>query len=384
MPSEDTGAKPKLLIVCPGLDHVGRGFETLARDLFHALRSEGNTEPLLVKGSGRAGDGELVARTLRRDGAVARGVGRLLRRGPYGAYDVEQARFAAGLVRVLARHRPDVAFLSDLLTSRALAWWRRRMRDPFGLVVSNGGPWAPEFLRHADVVQELTPPALEGALAAGGAPERHTMLPLGVAMSSRPELPSEADRSSLRSALGLPPERQIVLSVGALTFRDKRLDYLIEELAAVPPPRPFLVLLGAVEDETPAVRDLAGRLLGASNHLVRTVPSREVADYYRAADVFALASLVEAFGRVMVEAMSHGLPCLAHDGPVQRYVLGPHGRFADLRLPGELTRLVSAGADASGGPDAARERHRFAHEHFSWDVLAPRYVELLRRCASRP
>jgi glycosyltransferase involved in cell wall biosynthesis len=98
--------------------------------------------------------------------------------------------------------------------------------------------------------------------------------------------------------------------------------------------------------------------------------------------VFTLASLVEAFGRVMVEAMSHGLPCLAHDGPVQRYVLGPHGGFGDLRVRGELTRLLSGEHERSA--DAAHERNRFVHERFSWDSLAPRYAELLRRCAARP
>jgi 1,2-diacylglycerol 3-alpha-glucosyltransferase len=379
-----TASSTRVLIACPGLDHAGRGFETLARDLFHALRSEGAMDPLLVKGSGRAGAAELVARTVRRDSPAARWIGRLLRRGAYGAYDVEQVGFALRLLPLLSRVRPDVVFLSDWLTSRALARWRRRMRVPFRLVVSNGGPWAPELLWHADHVQELTPPALEHALASAGTAERHTLLPLGVDMPSRPAVVSEAERSSLRSALGLPLDRRIVLSVGALTFRDKRLDYLVEEFAALPPPRPFLVLLGAEESETPAVRALAGRLLGPSNHLIRTVASARVADYYRAADVFALASLVEAFGRVMVEAMSHGLPCLAHDGPVQRYVLGPHGRFDDLRMPGRLTRLLSERGEPDVGPDAARERHRFVHERFSWDALAPRYAELLRRCAARP
>lgn len=366
-----------VLIACPGLDHAGRGFETLARESFEALRAQGGIDVRLVKGSGARAPGELVARAPRRDGAFARRVASALRRGAYGPYEVEQAGFLAGLLPLVTSLRPDSVFLSDLLTSRALAAWRRLTRADFGLVVSNGGPWPPARLRHADHVQELTPAALERALADGASPERHVMLPLGVAMAPRFEPATAIERARLRASLELPAERRIVLSVGALTFSDKRLDYLIEEFAALPEPRPLLVLLGAQEPEAHAVRALAARLLGPDGYVIRTVSSDKVGAYYRAADQFALASLVESFGRVMVEALSHGLPCVAHDGPVQRYVLGPHGRLGDLRERGELTRLLAAGVAPGAAPEAAAERYRHARERFGWGVLAPRYAELL-------
>jgi 1,2-diacylglycerol 3-alpha-glucosyltransferase len=383
MMGEDKSPKPRALIACPGLDHAVRGFETLARECFHALRSEASLDVNLVKGSGDSAAGELVARTARRESATARALARMMPRRRYAAYDVEQAVFTAAMLPHLRRLRPHVVFVSDWLTSRALAGTRRYMHRPFSLVVSNGGPWPPEVLRHADHVQELTPAALDTALESDTR-ERHTLLPLGVAMPPRPMVAAETERYRLRRILGLTEHRRVVLSVGALNMHHKRLDYLIEEFAALPPPRPLLVLLGAKEAETPAVRSLAADLVGPSGCLIRTVPSAQVADYYRAADMFVLASLVEAFGRVLVEALSHGLPCLAHDGPVQRYVLGPHGHFADLRERGSLTRLLSALGGRELAPGAAWERHRFVRERFSWDALAPRYAELLRRCAARP
>jgi 1,2-diacylglycerol 3-alpha-glucosyltransferase len=368
-----------VLIACPGLEHVPRGFETLARECFDALRAEGTLEVLLAKGSGQRRSGELVARTVRRDATAARLGGRALRRDPY---EVEQLGFAVTLLPLLARVHPDVVCVSDWLLSRALAKLRPRRRSTFKLVVSNGGPYPPELLGHADHVQELTPGTLESALGAGEAPERHTLLPLGVAIPPRLELPTDAERRRARAELGIPTDRRVVLSVAALNRYHKRVDYLVREIASLSPLRPYLVLLGGEEEETPAIRSLAASLLGDRDHTIRTVPADEVQRYYRAADVFAVASLWEAFGRVMVEAMSQGLPCVAHDGPVQRYVLGCHGLFGDFRRPGRLARLLGELPATQFGREGALERHRYVYERFSWDVLAPRYAELLRRCAT--
>lgn len=366
-----------MLIACPGLDRVGRGFETLARECFEALRAEGSLDVMLAKGDGRRHDRELVAPTLHRGGAAARSVGRAL---GTNAYDVEQACFAVGLLPQIARRRPQVVCVSDLLVSRLLA--RSRSRWSFKLVLSNGGPYPPGLMRHADHIHQPTAPGLQFALDAGEPPERHTHIVEGVAMPAE-GVPRPDERRRLRVALGLPEDRPIVLSVAALDRHHKRADYLVEEIASLPAPRPYLLLLGGEGPEAPGIRSLAASLLGERDHSIRSVPSEAMPDFYRAADVFALASTWEAFGRVMVEALSHGLPCIAHDGPVQRFVLGPHGVFGDLNRRGELARLVER-ACRSGPPreDAARERHRFAHERFSWDVLAPLYADLLRKCAA--
>ena len=368
----------RVLIACPGLDHVGRGFETLARECFEALRTEGSLDVRLVKGSGPRRAGELVAPTVQRRSGIARAAGRVLRRD---SYDIEQTGFALALLPTLAKLRPDVVCVSDLLVSRALARWRARRRFAFKLVVSNGGPYPPELLHHADHVQQLTEPALQFVLDAGEPPERHTVLPLGVKMAPSLNLPTSAERRRLRSALDLPTDRRLVISVAALNRYHKRVDYLIEEIASLPAPRPYVVLLGAEDKETPGIRSLAASLLGDEGHVIRSVPSDRMADYYRAADIFALASVGEAFGRVMVEAMAHGLPCLAHDAPVQRYLLGQHGILGDFNRRGELARLIAGLPEREFEPEVAHERHRAVYERFSWDALAPRYAELLRRCA---
>jgi glycosyltransferase involved in cell wall biosynthesis len=219
------------------------------------------------------------------------------------------------------------------------------------------------------------------ALAAGEPPARHTLLPLGVELEPELRLRSGDERSALREQLGLPRDRELLLSVAALNLWHKRLDYVVREVARMEP-RPHLVLLGQGEDETPALLQLAAELLGPDGFTARTVEPAEVSDHYRCADLFVLGSLYEASGRVLLEALGHGLPTLCHDSETTRFVTGTHGLRGDLSRPGGLAALVAAAHAEPMNDTRRRAQHRFAYESFGWDSLLPRYVEMIEACAA--
>jgi glycosyltransferase involved in cell wall biosynthesis len=98
--------------------------------------------------------------------------------------------------------------------------------------------------------------------------------------------------------------------------------------------------------------------------------------------VFVLGSLHEAMARVLVEALGHGLPTLSHDSGVMRFVTGDQGRRADLSRRGALAGMLTAALAAPGSADERRARHRFARENFGWDVLRPRYVDMIESVAT--
>jgi 1,2-diacylglycerol 3-alpha-glucosyltransferase len=358
----------RVLLACSGLDHARRGFESFAREAFAQLRDEPALDMVLVKGSGPAADRERAARTLTRDSALARALGRMARREPFR---FEQLAFALSLQPELRRRPPDVVYFSEWHTGLGLAALRRLTGGRHRLVLCNG-TMALEGFGHLDRVQELTPAALEAVLARGGDPARHTMLPLGFEIPPAQRPLSPPDRAALRERLGLPRERVVVLSVAALNRHHKRLDYLIEEVARLPAPRPFLLLAGQREAETPGLEALARERLGGEGHAFRTVPQREVTDLHRASDRFVLPSLGEGLPRALIEALAAGLPCLVHDYGVTRFALAEHGTYGDFTRPGALAALLAA--PAQGDPAA---RHRSARERFGWDALRPRYVELL-------
>jgi glycosyltransferase involved in cell wall biosynthesis len=361
------------MLSCSGLEHAHRGFESFARECFDELRDEPRLELRLVKATGESGDGEVAVRSITRDGRLAQ----LFKSRQNGPIKAEQFAFAFSLQREILRWRPQVIYFSEWFTGVGLNRLRAVNRQQYALVLSNGS-MAGEGFEPFDRVHQHTAPAFEYVLEHGADPARNILLPVAFRFSPELELPSEDERRALREQFGLPADRTIVISVAALNRWHKRLDYVIEELARLPEPRPFLLLVGQPEAETEGLRSLATELLGDDGHSFRSVPRPEVDLLLRAADVFVLASFAEGLPRALVEATDRGLPVLAHDYGIPRYAMGDHGRLADLHQPGALAGLIRAGEETGWrDPAEAEARHRFVYNAFSWDRLRPEYVELL-------
>ncbi len=361
------------MLSCSGLEHAHRGFESFARECFDELRDEPRLDLRLVKATGESGDRELAVRAITRDGRLAQ----MFKGRQNGPIKAEQFAFAFSLQREIVRWRPQVIYFSEWFTGVGLNKLRAVNRQQYALVLSNGSMAAGGF-EPFDRVHQHTAPAFEYVLERGADPARNILLPVAFRFSPELELPSDDERGALRERFGLPSDRTIVISVAALNRWHKRLDYVIEELARLPEPRPFLLLVGQPEAETEGLRSLATELLGDDGHSFRSVPRPDVDRLLRAADVFVLASFAEGLPRALVEAMDRGLPCLAHDYGIPRYAMGDHGRLADLHQPGALAGLIGTGEEEGWrDPTEAQARHRFVYDAFSWDRLRPEYVELL-------
>ena len=364
----------RVFLPCTGLGRQRRGFETFTLGCADALRGDPRLELTIFAGGPTPGSPARVRWNLRRDGTLSSLVGALVRRD---AYFVEQASFFLSFLPALVFGRPDVVYFADLNLGNLCWHWRRISGQRFTLLYYNGGLTTRPFTR-ADLVQQLTPAGLDEAVARGESRERQTVLPHGVRVPDAlpPRITGDA-----RRALGLPADRPVVLAVGMLDRAVKRTDYLIRELAALPAPRPFLVVLGADCPGANDVRSLARDLLGEDGFLARAVPHDEVGDYYRAADVFALASLREGFGLAYVEALAHGLPIVAHDSSVTRHLLGGFATLTDLSRDGALSRALATALAAPGTDDERAARHASARARFGWDALRDDYVRLLQRAA---
>jgi len=359
---------------CTGLGRQLRGFETFTLECASALRDDPRVALTVFSGGRIAGVETRVLWNLPRASRLAAFVGRCIRRD---AYFVEQLTFFLSLLPSLVLGRPDLVYFADLNLGNLCWHWRRLTRQRFALLYYNGGPTTQPFTR-TDFVQQVTPAGLESALERGESPDRQTVLPHGLRVPA--SLPARIVGDA-RAALGLPAERPVVLSVGMLDTAVKRMDYLIREVAALPTPRPFLCILGADGPEAHAVRALARELLG-DDVLVRAVPRESIGDYYRASDVFALASQ-EGFGLAYVEALMHGLPIVAYDTPVARHVLGDFALLRDLSVAGEGTRAIAAALATPLTPAERLARHASARARFDWAALREPYVAMLLQTARR-
>lgn len=363
----------RILFSCTGIGVENRGIESFFREAFDNLNELPGTECRLIRGRGRAGPKEVVVPCLHRDTAAARWIGKLTGRS---AYAVEQWTSLPSVLREIRRFRPDVVFTSEANLGFLLRRFRRRTGVPFVWLYSNGGPCRPPFSRH-DLVHQVAPFYLQQALDAGEDPGRHFMVPYGIRMPARPATAPD-ERDALRAKLGIPANRPVVLSVGWISRVHKRMDYVIEEMARLPEPRPFLQLLGAMDARSAELVALTEARLGAGNFSIRSVPYEEVAPFYQAADLFVLASLQEGFGRVYLEALCHGLPVIAHRHPVMEYVLGDQGTLADLSQPGELARRISETLSAASSDAERQARWASVRDRFSWEALRPEYLRMFQ------
>jgi glycosyltransferase involved in cell wall biosynthesis len=206
------------------------------------------------------------------------------------------------------------------------------------------------------------------------------VLPHGFTMSAAPAPRDPARIAAVRRELGVPEGRAMLLSVGMLGRTLKRMDALVDAVAALGDERPHLVLLGQETPETPALRERA-RALG-DMVFMGTWPRARMADAYAAADAFALLSLDEGFGLAYVEAMQAGLPVIAQDNANTRYILGDHAVLGDTTTAADTAALIRRALREVPSDDMRRVRHGWVRARFAWDVLAPQYEEMLRACAA--
>lgn len=368
------GQPLRVFMPCTGLGRQHRGFETFTRECGEQLNRTGDVALTVFGGGGDLQPEERETWNLPRDGAIARALARALGHDPYF---VEQASFFVGFVGTLTWQKPDLVYFADLNLGNLCWHWRRLTGQRYRLLFYNGGPTTQPFTR-CDMVQQVSPEHLASAIARGERPDRQVMLPHGVTIERTFVATTSDERLRCRHQLGLPPSGPVVLSVGALNASHKRMDYVIDEVATMPS-QPHLLLVGAETAETADLRLRAARRLG-NRCTMMTLPREAIGDAYRAADAFVLASLVEGFGIAQVEASAAGLPCVAHDSPTSAYVLGPSGIIGDLRLPGTLASFLERALRLPAADAVAR--HAYSYENFSWDVLAPRYVEMFRSAAA--
>lgn len=368
----------RVLFTCSGVGIMNRGIESFFRDAFDSLRHTEGLDLRLLKGAGKDAPGEQVVWTVPRTSRMARFLGAFARRN---AYVIEQWSSFPSVVRQIRAFRPEVVFYSDANLGFLLFWLRRRTGVPYKLLFSNGGPVHPPFIR-TDYVHQVVPCYHQEALRCGEAPGKHFFAPYGINIIPRPGIMGRDEREALRRKLQLPIDRKIILSVGWIRKAHKRMDYVIEETARLPEPRPFLQLLGAMDQGSTEIISLGNDLLGSHNFAANSVPYERVFDYYQAADCFVLASLEEGFGRVYLEALMHGLPVIAHRNPVTEFVLGSQAVLPDLTRPAALAVSLTQALVKRSDPDVLGERWQSVRDRFSWEVLAPSYGEMFRSTAN--
>jgi glycosyltransferase involved in cell wall biosynthesis len=173
-----------------------------------------------------------------------------------------------------------------------------------------------------------------------------------------------------RAGLGLPEQRPLILMASAL-IPSKRVLEGIRAVAAIHDAFLLVAGDGPLRDE---VDRLAAELL-PGRFARRTFSYEQMPDVYRSADAFLHMAHGESFGNVYVEALASGIPIVAHDGPVCRWILERHAFLVDTTSQPALVHALSSAL--SENRRGVAERTAFATSRYTWKGVAAQYLDFL-------
>jgi mannosylfructose-phosphate synthase len=238
--------------------------------------------------------------------------------------------------------------------------------------------------RDADVVVATTPDQLE-LLRDDYAvrPEKIRMIPPGYDDTKFYPV-GGTSRELLRRRFGF--EGKVVLSLGRIA-RNKGYDLLIRAFAEVAARMADVKLILAIGGAqlAPAEERILGDCqalaqelgLGERVHFSGFVPDADIADLYRAADVFVMPSRYEPFGMTAIEAMACGTPTVVttHGGLFRVLRFGISGLFADPFDPTDLgITLLKALRHSPLAERLGRYGAETARGQFTWAGIAQQLI----------
>jgi glycosyltransferase involved in cell wall biosynthesis len=227
-------------------------------------------------------------------------------------------------------------------------------------------------------------------LEAGCMAARIHDIPNGVSFERMNCISHDAAAERIRSRYGIPPESQIILTVGR-NHPVKRFDLIPTMIAALAAARTDFTWILVGPDCAPIAAAVAAHGLAEHVRVVGSIgpgekpgtqmflfPSDEVVEMFRAADIFAFPTRMESMGLVVLEAMAAGLPVvtmcvpgvrdlvetgvngfLSRDGEAQDMVRCIHTLLSDPPLRTEM---------GAKGLQKAKE--------YDWPRIAQRYIDL--------
>lgn len=364
--------KQNVFLACTGLDHIVRGYESFSRECFDHLSNAVDFNIYLIKGSGYINSREKSLPSIRRNTFIAKTLGKTFNKD---GYFIEQLSFFFLMIPLILSYRPVLIYYSDFSLGTWLWHLRRITGLKYKLLFSNGAPNGPPFTR-MDFVQQLLPLYLEEAIKGGTPITNQFLLPYAIKFDVDTLIPEQKEINHIKENLSLPIEKKIILSVGAVNSKHKRMDFVIKEFSELDLNRYYLVILGQMDENSEEIVDLANRLLPKNTYTIKQV-TRELVKYHmRIADYFVLASFSEGLPRVLLEVLAFGLLPIVHDYKVTRELLGNFAVYNDLNRVGSIAKSISEVETRKVPKEILRD---FAEQNFSWTVLRPRYIDMINQ-----
>jgi glycosyltransferase involved in cell wall biosynthesis len=308
---------------------------------------------------------------------VSLGLHLLMHRREYDVVHVHQALYPAFVAVLVGQGMLGKSVLVKTGSSGMTSDFKQLRRFPLGGFQLN------YMLKKLECLVAVSQMSGKEYLEIGYPESRMVYIPNGVAVSS--ERKKTYDR--LRN----------VVTTTRLS-REKGIDVLLQAWARLAQTEKglklFIVGHGPLESE---LRGLC-KSLGIGDSVEFCGLTKNVEKYLEAADFFVLPSRTEGLSNSLLEAMGHGIPCVATDvggsgdllqGENEKispggYIVGRNGLLVNPDDPQGLSEamgfLIRRG---EGNEEMGRRGRAFVQENYSIDRVADRYIALYRELLNR-
>ncbi len=191
------------------------------------------------------------------------------------------------------------------------------------------------------------------------------------------------DDAATRTTLGIPDERILLLYVGRLA-KEKNTQILFEAFARLVQRRPadfHLLVIGDGQQ-----REALNKLKATTSHLTwipYCTDSRQLAEYYRAADLFVHPGVEETFGLVALESQACGTPVIGiHGSYMDDVILHSQGSWAATNTAQALANAIEE-MTACDLAELGAAASKLVAERYSWPRVFSRLFSIYREVGSR-
>ncbi len=213
--------------------------------------------------------------------------------------------------------------------------------------------------------------------------DRTTIIPNGI---NPRDFEISQSQDECKTTLNLPLDKKIILFFGSLTPR-KGPQILLSAMKSVLRRHPdaYLVLSGNGSLKENLIATATKNSLKDSVIFTGYVPENLKPSYYRAADIFVLPSLSEAFPLTLLEAGAAGLPIIATDVGGVSDILhdGINGVITKTGDPEDLAGKIVSLLDDDELREKLGKKGQMLAEQYSWEKVAEEtekvYLDLIRR-----
>ncbi len=204
-----------------------------------------------------------------------------------------------------------------------------------------------------------------------------------------------ADTASIRQRWGIPADRPLVLTVGR-NHRKKGFSIIPQVMSMARSLGASFYWLVVGKDTDELVPEIQRLGLGDSVGTVDEIdvvggsdgrlemPSDELIGLYKSADIFAFPSLLETFGRVIIEAMAAGVPVVTTDAPGCKDVV-PDGRVGMIAKAGDASEFANHLYKLTRDAGLRRRLTQAGYRHvekYDWDNITTSYELVYQELAA--